>query len=166
MDVTAKDIANYEWKVVEEKGKFKGINLRYKGKVDKDEMFRTFVSLMRKYGLRPEIRNMTGYVSGAPIQVRDTSLKEFETRYGYDNTRLVYLDVLARRSSLKAKLLGKVPPYVWLRAGRAKMMEVSISDIDVPKSFEILDELSERLDLNIPTSLIRSDVDFLGDQKI
>lgn len=155
------DPRDYEWEVVEERGEFRGVELTYEGDVDRNRVFRAFVNVMRKYQLKPEIRNMVGYVSGASIRLRDTSLQQFEKRHGYDNTRVKYLDIMGRRSSLKAKLLGRVPPYVQLRAGYAKMVEISISDIDGPTSLEILDDLSEQIGLGIPTGLIGSDIDFL-----
>jgi len=165
MESIALNPENYEWEVVNEKGKFRGINLTYEGEVNRDEVIRSFASVMRKYGLEPEIRNMSAYISGTPIQIKDTPLKKFEEVYGYKNTKVTYLDLMGKHPSLKAKLLGKVPPYVWLRAGHAKMMEVLISEIDVSTCLKILDDLSERLSLNIPTGFIKSDIDFLRKKK-
>lgn len=155
----------YEWQVVKEKGKFKGIDLTYQGRVDRNKVFKAFASIIRKYGLEPEIRNMNAYILGAPIRVRDTPLKRFEEEYGYDHTNVTYLNILGKRPSLKAKLLGRVPPYVWLTVGYANMMELSTSDIDVSTSLEILDALSEQLHLGIPTGLIKSDIDFLRNEQ-
>lgn len=156
---------NFQWEVVEEKGKFRGINLTYEGNVDRNEVLRAFASVLRRYGLQLEIRDMDAYVSGAPIEVRDTPLTRFEKEYGYDSTRIKYLDVVGKRPSLKARLIGRVSPYVWLTAGYAKMMEVLTSDIDINETLEILDEFSEQLNLNIPTGFIKSDADFLAHKK-
>lgn len=156
---------NFQWEVIEKKGKFRGINLAYEGSVDRNETLRAFASVLRRYGFRSEIQDMDAYVSGAPMEVTDTPLSRFEKEYGYNSTRIAYLDIIGRRSSLKAKLTGKVPPYVQLTAGYAKTMEVLTSDIDINETLEILDEFSKQLNINIPTGFIKSDVDFLAHKK-
>jgi len=78
------------------------------------------------------------------------------------DTEITYLDMWAKQSSLRAKLVGRGSPYVWIRALYPNTLRVLIHDIDISTTLEILDDLSRELDLDIPTGFIQKDVEYLS----
>jgi len=157
---------SYEWNLVTNKGKLKGIDIMFDCNIDRNRAFYACIDIFERYGLNTEIKDMYAELSGIPVEIRDMPLHDFKKKYGESpDIDISYLEVWGKKPSLRAKVLGLLPPYVWLTAGRAST-SLWARDLPILTNLEILKGLSDELGLGIDIEKIERDIKDFNELKL
>jgi len=154
---------NYRWKFQEQNGKIKGVSLDYDGFVNRDKIYRAFLNAVRMRDLEPYICCIDANMFDQHIAEKDVRVDEFERLYGERRLDISFLDLMAEKKSVLARLLDLPRGHARLTAGYYGDMRVEFRNLDIDTIFAVLEKFLGELRLEVPLGLIQKDYeDALG----
>jgi len=154
---------NHRWKFQEQNGEIKGFSLDYDGFVGRDKIYRAFLNAVRTYDLEPYICCIDANMFDQHIAKKDLCVDEFERLYGGRRLDISFLDLMAEKKSVLAKLLDLPRGYAQVRAGYYGDMRIEFRNLDIETTLAVLEKFLGELRLEVPLGLIQKDYeDALG----
>ena len=154
---------NYRWKFQKQNGKIKGVSLDYDGFVGRDKIYRAFVNAVRMCDLEPYISCIDANMFDQHIAKKDLCVDEFERLYGGRRLDISFLDLMAEKKSVLAKLLDLPRGYAQVMAGYHGDMRLQFRNLDIRTILAVLEKFLSELRLEVPLGLIQKDYeDALG----